>query len=99
VSVIDKNTEEVVSDFKALQSMSDDMVTLDMPKMVLIASDMKLTVQDINGATIRPVNEAYMNRAGEMYILSKRDLITFIHMKHSGLYSLLVNNLVMLKDV
>jgi hypothetical protein len=70
------------------------MVSLDFNGTVLIPSALSFVVRDFNTAGVRALGKAYLNSRGELILVNKSDIATYLHMKKSGLLSCLVSRLV-----
>jgi hypothetical protein len=86
--------EAILSDFAKVQSEDvGNLVTLDFGQTLLIPSDVALTVGDFNTAGIRALSRGYINSRGELLLVDKADIASYLYMKKSGLYSCLVSKL------
>ena len=86
---------DITSDFQKLTKPKDvtHMVSFDVGAVPFIPGDLKLTLGDINSATIRSINSAYINQRGELILTEEADLSTYLHMKKSGLMTVIIQNL------
>jgi hypothetical protein len=94
VFIINGNTESIVSDFDKTKKNVTSMVTLDVGSPVFIPSGLSFTVKDFNSAGIRALGRAYLNSRGELILVDKGDIATFLTMKKSGLFSCLASRLI-----
>ena len=85
--------EQITSDFNKVSKKSQDMVTLDFNQSLLIPSDMEFTVRDFSTAGVRALGRGYINSRGELALVDKADVVSYLHMKKSGGFSCLVSKL------
>jgi hypothetical protein len=94
VFFINGDAESIAADFDRAQKNVDTMMTLDFNGPIFIPSSVSLTVGDFNAAGVRALGKAYINSKGELILVDKNDIATFLHMKKSGLFSCLVSRLI-----
>jgi len=86
--------EQITSDLDLVKSdKPEEMVTLDFNSNILIPSDLVLTLEDFNNAGVRALGRGYVNSRGEVILVDKYDVATYLHMKSSGLFSCVVSHL------
>jgi hypothetical protein len=89
------DAEAIASDLElASKGRESEMVTLDFRGAILIPSSLSFTVRDFDFAGVRALGKAYLNSRGELILVDKNDIATYLHMKRSGLLSCLVSRLV-----
>lgn len=93
VFFMDGTAERIASDFTQAARSSQEMATLDFGQTVLIPSDMKFTVGDFNSAGVRALTRGYINSRGELALVDKADVVSYLHMKKSGGFTCLVSRL------
>ena len=85
---------QIINDLEKVESKDvEDMAALDFNSTILVPSDMKLSLADFNNAGIRALGKGYINSRGEIILVDKNDVATYLYMKRSGLFSCLVSQL------
>jgi hypothetical protein len=94
VYFIKDDVEAVVSNFDRAQRGVDEMATLDFNTQVFVPSGVTLTVRDFHTAGVRALGKAYNTSRGEVILVDRGDIATFLTMRKSGFFSCLVSRLV-----
>jgi hypothetical protein len=94
VFVIDGSADVISSDFDRTQKGEENMVTVDSNCPVFVPSGVSFTVRDFNSAGVRALGKAYINSKGELILVDKGDIATFLYMRKSGLFSCLVSRMI-----
>jgi hypothetical protein len=94
VLFINDDAEAVVSSYDRVQKRVDEMATLDFSGQIFIPSGVLMTVKDFSSAGVRALGRAYVNSRGEVILVDKGDIATFLTMRKSGLFSCLVSRLI-----
>ena len=88
------DADQIISDFDRVKSKNvEEMTPIDFNSTILIPSGMAFTIADFNQAGIRALGRGYLNSRGEIVLVDKPDVVTYLHMKRSGLLSCLVSQL------
>jgi hypothetical protein len=86
--------DTILSDFTRVQDAEEEhLVTLDFGQTLLVPQDISLSVGDFNTAGIRALGRGFINSRGELILVDKADIASYLYMKKSGLYSCLVSSL------
>ena len=85
--------DQIIEDLERVKTNPHEMVTLDFNNTILVPSGLQVTLGDFNNAGIRALGRGYANSRGELILVDKNDVATYIHMKKSGLFSCLVSRL------
>jgi hypothetical protein len=94
VLFINEGAEAIVSNYDRVQKRVDEMATLDFNGQIFVPSGVVMTVRDFNTAGVRALGRAYINSRGEVILVDKGDIATFLMMRKSGLFSCLVSRLI-----
>ena len=87
------DSEKIIEDLDAVKTNLNEMVTLDFNNTLLVPSGLQMTLGDFNNAGVRALGQGYINSRGELILVNKFDVATYLHMKRSGLFSCLVSKL------
>jgi hypothetical protein len=94
VFFINENADVLASHFDRAHKRVEEMATLDFNGQILVPSSVAMTVGDFNNAGVRALSKAYINSRGEVILVDKGDIATFLTMRKSGLFSCLVSKLI-----
>ncbi len=92
-----RTSEELVKDFnKLLQSKNikrEPLAFIPITFPVLVPSDIKMTLEDINNSAIKPI-ESLIKTPGGLLFQKKSDLATYLYLHKSNLTTCIVQNLI-----